>query len=65
MISISFGWPQLVWFALAVFMLIYTTIHHGEAKTGSAAMHNVFHYLISIFLSFALLYWGGFFTPCG
>lgn len=62
---ITLGWPQFIWFALVFGTLAYEIAKHGQVKTGSASKHNALHSLIAFFFGFALLYWGGFFTPCG
>jgi hypothetical protein len=50
--------PQLIFVALVVLSLVIVATMHGKPKTGK---HNIFVDLLSAGISFALLYWGGFF----
>lgn len=55
--TINLGIPQIIWIVLAVFGIIDETIKHGEPHEP----HNAYTFAISTFISFLLLYWGGFF----
>lgn len=55
--TITLGIPQIIWIVLAIFGLIYEIINHGEPREP----HNAYTFAISAFISFLLLYWGGFF----
>ena len=55
-------WPQIIWIIL---LLIGVGIHlakHGERRLDD---YNIILYLISSAISFALLYFGGFFMVWG
>ena len=53
------GWPQGIWIAFAVLGLIIGAALDGEPRTGK---HKFAPSLVSIGLTFGLLYWGGFFA---
>ena len=55
--TITLGIPQIIWIVLAVYGLIDETINHGKPREP----HNAYTFAISAFISFLLLYWGGFF----
>lgn len=55
--TITLGIPQIIWIVLAIFGLIYEIINHGEPREP----HNAYTFTIGAFISFLLLYWGGFF----
>jgi len=50
--------PQIITVLLWFVFLLLTAHLHGKPKTGK---HNVFTQLVSIGITFLLLWWGGFF----
>ena len=50
-------WPQLVYLALTITGVIYSTLQHGKPRTNE----NVWTVLIATAISLVLLYCGGFF----
>lgn len=55
--TITLGVPQIIWIVLAIYGLIDETINHGKPREP----HNAYIFAISVFISFLLLYLGGFF----
>ena len=55
--TINIGVPQLIWLFLAVIGLIIEIVNHGKPREP----HNAYTFVISMVISFLLLYWGGFF----
>ena len=55
--TITLGVQQIIWIILAIFGIIEETINHGKPREP----HNAYTFAISAFISFLLLYWGGFF----
>lgn len=55
--TINLGIPQIIWFVMVIFGLIYETINHGKPREP----HNAYTFAIGAVISFLLLYWGGFF----
>jgi hypothetical protein len=51
--------PEIVYIILVSLSLGITAAQHGEPKKGK---ESIFQTLISHSLTFALLYWGGFFS---
>ena len=54
---ITLGIPQIIWIVLTIFGLIIEIVNHGKPREP----HNAYTFAISAFISFLLLYWGGFF----
>jgi hypothetical protein len=55
----NIGWPEGIWFGLAALALIMGIAQDGEPKTGK---HSLTERMLSVGISFGLLYWGGFFS---
>ena len=55
--TITLGIPQIIWLFLAVIGLIIEIVNHGKPREP----HNAYTFAIGAFISFLLLYWGGFF----
>lgn len=52
------GAPQIIWLALLLIYLLCVAILHGEKRRG---FYNFPVTFVEKLLTFALLYWGGFF----
>jgi len=55
----NIGWPEGIWFGLAVLSLLAAAVLDGNPKTGN---HSLAASMLSTALGFGLLYWGGFFS---
>lgn len=53
-------WPQIVWIVLASAYLAISAVHHGHPRNST---WNFWSGLLSLTISFAILYFGGFFDP--
>lgn len=51
-------WPQIIWFGLVAFCLVWEAANDGSPKTGK---HNLALSMLAYGLSFGLMWWGGFF----
>jgi hypothetical protein len=49
--------PQIIWFALMLFDLLYSAYNHGKPR----GVYNIWVTLIATSIFIPLLYWGGFF----
>lgn len=52
--TINLGIPQIIWFVMAIFGLIYEIINHDKPREP----HNAYTFAVSVVISFLLLYWG-------
>lgn len=56
--TFTLGAPQIIWFCLAVFNIVYTGVNNGKPQ----GKYNVWTSLVGVAVAFALLCWGGFFS---
>ena len=56
--GMNIGWPEGIWITLATITLLVEASVDGNPKTGK---HSFAQRFMGIVITFALLYWGGFF----
>lgn len=56
MVTISFGWPQLVMIGMYVFDFAYACVNNGKPQGN----YSVFTTILGTVVSFVILYAGGF-----
>lgn len=55
----NIGWPEGIWIANAVIILLVAAANDGEPRRGK---HSLAGAMLGTGLAFALMYWGGFFA---
>lgn len=58
MLEFHLGIPQIIWIAFMIFDIVYATVNHGSKREP----YNAYSTMVASAITFALLYWGGFFN---